>query len=73
MNINENRCDGLEHLPVQNIVLLPFIIGVCILRMTPTCQRLARTVGLQLTSLELVCTYVCERTQTTTTLEQHVY
>jgi len=34
------RLDCLERQPVQNVLLLPFIIGLCILRMTRTCQRL---------------------------------
>ena len=46
------RCDGLERQPVQNVVLLiTFIIGLCILRMTRTCQRLAGTFGSQLSNV----------------------
>ena len=43
LNISRGRCDGLERQPVQNVVLLQFIIGLCVLRKTRICQRLAHT------------------------------
>ena len=43
LNISRGRCDGLERQPVQNVVLLQFIIGLYNLRKTRTCQRLAHT------------------------------
>ena len=48
------RCAGLERQSIQNAVLLPFVVGLCILRMTHTCQRLARHFGPQLTSRECI-------------------
>ena len=45
-NYSAARCDGLERQLVQNVVLLPFTIDLCILRMTRTCQRLAGTFSL---------------------------
>ena len=41
---------GNLHFVIDFVVLLPFLIGLCILRMTSTCQRLARYFGPQFTN-----------------------
>ena len=68
LNISRGRCDGLERQPVQNVVLLQFIIGLCILHKTCTCQRLAHTFWnvcpVQMSShlvLNAVYVHVCQR------------
>ena len=54
----QDRCDGLERQPVQNVVLLPFIAGLCLLHMTRSCQRLAHAFCPQFTSLECLSTMI---------------
>ena len=52
--VNGYHCDGLESQPVHNVVLLPLFIGLYTLRMPRTGQRLPRTFGLQLATLECI-------------------
>ena len=61
--VYRSRYDGLKRQPVQNVVLLPLIIGLCLLPMTRACQRLvARAFGPQLTSLECISGPECRPT-----------